>query len=72
MLAYIITSKYTDGLPLYRLDGMLARLGHEIGRNNMANWIIRLDDVFKPLINLMREQQNLGRYIQSSTIMDLR
>ena len=44
---------------------MLARLGHEIGRNNMANWIIRLDDVFKPLINLMREQQNLGCYIQA-------
>ncbi|TPE49024.1 IS66 family transposase [Maribrevibacterium harenarium] len=65
LLAYIITSKYADGLPLYRLDGMLARLGHEIGRNNMANWIIRLDDVFKPLINLMREQQNLGRYIQA-------
>ncbi|QNT04289.1 IS66 family transposase [Marinomonas arctica] len=65
LLAYIITSKYTDGLPLYRLDGMLARLGHEIGRNNMANWIIRLNDVFKPLINLMREQQNLGRYIQA-------
>ena len=65
LLAYIITSKYADGLPLYRLDGMLARLGHEIGRNNMANWIIRLDDVFKPLINLMREQQNLGHYIQA-------
>jgi transposase len=31
----------------------------------MANWIIRLDDVFKPLINLMREQQNLGHYIQA-------
>ncbi len=66
LLAYIITSKYADGLTLYRLDGMLARLGHEIGRNNMANWIIRLDDVFKPLINLMREQQNLGRYIQAN------
>ena len=65
LLAYIITSKYTDGLPLYRLDGMLKRLGHEIGRSNMANWIIRLDDAFKPLINLMREQQNAGHYIQA-------
>ncbi|CUB06870.1 Transposase [Marinomonas fungiae] len=65
LLAYVITSKYADGLPLYLLDGMLARLGYEMRRNNMANWIIRLDDVFKPLINLMREQQNLGRYIQA-------
>ncbi|WP_316247128.1 hypothetical protein [Marinomonas sp. IMCC 4694] len=31
----------------------------------MANWIIRLDEVFKPLINLMREQQNLGQYSQA-------
>ena len=65
LLAHIITSKYTDGLPLYRLDGMLKRLGHDIGRSNMANWIVRLDDVFKPLINLMREQQNTGNYIQA-------
>ena len=49
LLAYIITSKYADGLPLYRLEHMFKRLGHEISRTNMAHWIIRLDDVFKPL-----------------------
>jgi transposase len=64
-LEYIITSKYAGGLPQYRLDGMLARLGHDIGRNNISNWIIRLDEVFKPLLNLIREQQNLGHYIQA-------
>ena len=52
LLAYIITSKYADGLPLYRLEHMLKRLGHEISRTSMAHWVIRLDDVFKPLINL--------------------
>ena len=31
----------------------------------MANWIIRLDDVFKPLINLLREQQLDGDYLQA-------
>lgn len=64
LLAYIITSKYADGLPLYRLDGMLARLGHQVGRNNMANWIIHLDNMFKPLITLARELQNQEQYIQ--------
>ena len=53
LLAYVITSKYADGLPLYRLEHMLKRLGHEISRTSMAHWVIRLDDVFKPLINLM-------------------
>ena len=65
MLAYIITSKYADGLPLYRLERMLKRLGHEISRTNMAHWVIRLEDVFKPLIHLMREVQNSGNYLQA-------
>jgi transposase len=29
LLAYIITSKYADGLLLYRLEHMLKHLGHE-------------------------------------------
>jgi transposase len=65
LLAYIITSKYADGLPLYRLEHMFKRLGHEISRTNMAHWVIRLDDVFKPLIHLMREVQNSSDYLQA-------
>jgi len=65
LLSYIITSKYADGLPLYRLEQMLKRLGHEVSRTNMAHWIIRLDEVFKPLINLMREVQNSSDYLQA-------
>ena len=65
LLAHIITSKYADGLPLYRLERMLKRLGHEISRTSMAHWVIRLDDVFKPLINLMREVQNGSDYLQA-------
>jgi transposase len=65
LLAYIITSKYADGLPLYRLEHMLKRLGHEISRTSMAHWVIRLDDVFKPLIHLMREVQNSSDYLQA-------
>jgi hypothetical protein len=29
----------------------------------MAHWVIRLDDVFKPLIHLMREVQNSSDYL---------
>lgn len=65
LLAYLITAKYADGLPLYRLEQMLKRLGHEVSRTSMAHWIIRLDEVFKPLINLMRESQNTSDYLQA-------
>ncbi len=65
LLAYLITSKYADGLPLYRQEQMLKRLGHEVSRTSMAHWIIRLGGVFKPLINLMREVQNRSDYLQA-------
>ena len=65
LLAYIIASKYADGLPLYRLEGMLTRYGGDISRSNMANWIVRLQDVFQPLINLIREVQLEGNYLQA-------
>jgi transposase len=65
LLAYLITSKYADGLPLYRQEQMFKRLGHELSRTSMAHWIIRLDEVFKPLIHLMREAQNSAAYLQA-------
>ena len=65
LLAYILVSKYADALPLYRLEHILKRYGGSITRTTMANWIIRLDDVFKPLINLLRERQLEGDYLQA-------
>ena len=44
---------------------ILKRHGGRISRTTMANWIIRLDDVFKPLINLLREQQLNADYLQA-------
>lgn len=60
-----MASKYADGLPLYRLEGMLKRYGGDISRSNMAHWIVRLHDVFLPLIHLIREKQLEGDYLQA-------
>ena len=65
LLAYILTAKYADALPLYCLEQILKRYGGSISRTTMANWIIRLDDVFKPLINLLHEHQLSGDYLQA-------
>ena len=54
--AYITTAKYADGLPLYRLETILARSGLAISRATMA-WMIRLGQVVVPLMNLMDEIQ---------------
>ncbi len=65
LLAYIIVAKYCDALPLYRLEKILSRYGGSITRTSMANWIMRLFDAFMPLINLMKEHQLSGDYLQA-------
>lgn len=64
LLAYIIVSKYCDGLPLYRLEGILKRYGGEITRTSMANWVIRLGMELQPLVNLARAHQLSYDYLQ--------
>lgn len=57
LLAYIVTSKYVDGLPLYRLEQFpLNRLGVEIARATMATWMVRCGDLVQPFINLLRDK----------------
>ena len=57
LLAHIVTSKFVDGLPLYRQTTMFARIGVDLGRGTMANWMIRTGELVIPLINLMGEVQ---------------
>ncbi len=42
LLAQIAVSKYADGLPLYRQEGIYARDGVELERRLMAQWMGRL------------------------------
>ena len=65
MLAFVIVSKYMDGLPLYRLEGILKRYGGDITRTTLANWMIRLSLQLQPLINLIRDEQLSGYLIQA-------
>jgi transposase len=39
LMAHVLISKYLDGLPLYRLSGILAREGVEIERQTLADWV---------------------------------
>ncbi len=64
LLAFIIIAKFADGLPLYRLEGILKRHGGGIGRSTMAGWIIRLSVQFQPVINLLHETQLSAFYLQ--------
>ena len=55
-LAWIVTSKYDDGLPLYRQSALLARFtGGDISRNTMAASLVRVGIGVQPIINLLRD-----------------
>ncbi|MFA7236305.1 MAG: IS66 family transposase [Phycisphaeraceae bacterium] len=53
LVAHVITSKYCDHQPLYRLEGMLARHGVSIARSTMCGWMKAAADLLTPLVQLM-------------------
>lgn len=54
-LAYVATSKYADGIPLYRQCHVLERLGIEQERHTLAHQMIKAGELTQPLINLLNE-----------------
>ena len=53
-VAYIMTQKYVDGLPLARQEKIWAREGISLSRATMANWVIRCSQTWlKPLYKHM-------------------
>ena len=56
LLAHISVSKYQDALPLYRQETILQRIGVDIPRATLANWMIKAGILIQPLINLLRDQ----------------
>ena len=56
LLSFIATSKYEDGLPLYRLEqNIFKRVNVDLNRGTMAAWMIRIGEFIQPMINLMDE-----------------
>lgn len=40
-VAYIMNQKFTEGLPIYRQEQSFARLGVDLSRQTLANWILK-------------------------------
>jgi hypothetical protein len=56
LLAYLITSKYAEYLPLYRLEEVFARQGFAISRATQSVWCGDVADLAEPLYELMAER----------------
>ncbi len=56
LVAYIVTSKYTDYLPLYRLQGIFERSGLALSRANLCAWCRDAAEIVLPLCRRMKER----------------
>jgi transposase len=63
LLAYVLVSKYSDHLPLHRLERILERHGIEIARSTLCDWMAQCAHVLRPLYDLM-----VRRILQSKVI----
>ena len=55
LLAHITVSKYADALPLYRQAAMFKRIGVELDRTSLANWMIKCSQLIQPLMNRLHD-----------------
>ncbi|MCX8567241.1 MAG: Transposase [Glomeribacter sp. 1016415] len=55
-VATILTAKYADGLPLYRMESVFERSGIHLDRGTMARWVIRVgEEWLSRLYELMQQ-----------------
>jgi transposase len=54
LLAHVLVSKYADHLPLYRQSEIYARVGVELERSTLADWVGASSALLAPLVEALR------------------
>jgi transposase len=55
IISHVMTSKFHDGLPLYRQEKMAQREGLDLDRSKLARWTIEGGKVFQPIWNYLQD-----------------
>jgi transposase len=63
LLAYVMVSKFSEHLPLYRQQDVLVRHGIFLARSTLCGWMAQCAERLRPLVELMRQ-----RVVQSDVI----
>lgn len=73
LLAYVATQKYCDALPLYRQSEMFRRIGIDISRTNLSNWMVQMGHLTQPLVDhfLWHLQQQAVVHMDETTVQVL-
>lgn len=64
LLAYIVTAKFCDSLPLYRQAKQFARIGVDLSRRTMADWMIATAEACAALMKLLEARVRAGPLLQ--------
>jgi len=59
-LAYVITAKYQDGLPLHRLSNIFKRFDVDLSRQTLSDWTLKAAIQCEPVIEQLQKQLNNG------------
>jgi len=59
-LAYVVTAKYQDGLPLHRLSNIFKRFGVDLSRQTLSDWTLKTATQCEPIIEALQKQLNAG------------
>jgi transposase len=55
VLAQVVVSKFSDHLPLYRLEDISIRYGLHLPRSTLCDWVRNVADLLKPLYELQKD-----------------
>ena len=65
LMAYVITSKAADHLPLYRVTRILARDGVHVAESTMCGWILAAAELLAPVAMLMKKRIKQSKVIHT-------
>lgn len=72
LMAYVVTSKYADFLPLHRLENIFGRNGLDIARSTLCVWCRDVAEIAMPLHALMCDRVRESRVVATDdTIMPM-
>jgi transposase len=54
LVAFVVTSKFADHLPLYRLEDILTRHGVYLARSTLCDWVRNAAELLEPLAELQK------------------
>lgn len=65
LLAYVVTSKLADHLPLYRLEQIFSRQQVHLNRSTLSGWMNAAAKVVEPLYKLMCDRVRLSEVLHT-------